>query len=598
MLNGDSDPEGTVLVYTVTPVQSPDFGIATIDSAGNFTYVPLANFNGADTLVVQVCDSGTPLPAQCTLDTLVILVSAVNDAPYTQGDTASVMGGFSVSGDMMQNNTDIVEGTPLTASTIPVYGPSNGTIIINLDGTYTYTADSTFSGTDTVIVQICDSGLPLPPACTSDTLVITVNAAPFAANAGPDFDICDSSYTMQANIPNLGTGQWASVSGFGIPVNPTDPGTIINGLALGQNIFVWTITYNSIVTHDTVVITVIQPPSPAFAGFDQEVCGNTTLLQATAPIIGSGNWTILSGSGIIVLPGNPGSPVNSLGLGENRLIWQVTNSVCPSNADTVLIRTYTNPSVANAGSDIQVCADATSFNAVDPAVGQGWWQVLSGYGTIDSTTKANPSVSDLVPGESVFLWRVINGPCAASFDTLRVMRFEPPDAAFAGSDTSICATELQLTARIPSIGTGAWTGPGVFSPDIVSPLAKVSSLPVGLNTLTWVVSNGVCPESRDDIQVEVVLCDTGLFIPEGFSPNGDGVNDQFVISGAKGRRITLRIFNRWGSLVFESNDYQNNWDGNGGAGFSLGKELTEGTYYYVAEIEGLEARKGYLTLWK
>jgi gliding motility-associated-like protein len=204
----------------------------------------------------------------------------------------------------------------------------------------------------------------------------------------------------------------------------------------------------------------------------------------------------------------------------------------------------------------------------------------------------------LVTGESVFLWRVSNGPCAPTFDTLRVTRFEPPDSSFAGRDTVICATEYQLGARAVNIGSGSWSGTGVFSPDILSPTALVSGLQPGINILTWVISNGVCEEQRDEIQIEVILCDTGLFVPEGFSPNGDGVNDVYVISGTKGRKVAIRIFNRWGNLVFESNDYQNTWDGTSSSGLSLGTELTEGTYYYLLEVEGMEPKKGYLTLWK
>jgi gliding motility-associated-like protein len=53
-----------------------------------------------------------------------------------------------------------------------------------------------------------------------------------------------------------------------------------------------------------------------------------------------------------------------------------------------------------------------------------------------------------------------------------------------------------------------------------------------------------------------------LYIPNAFTPNGDGLNDTF---GGKGEGITdynLQIFNRWGNLIFESNDMKNQWDGN------------------------------------
>ena len=87
-----------------------------------------------------------------------------------------------------------------------------------------------------------------------------------------------------------------------------------------------------------------------------------------------------------------------------------------------------------------------------------------------------------------------------------------------------------------------------------------------------------------------------IFIPEGFSPNKDGVNDVFEIQQLPyGAVVELEVYNRWGALVFESTDYKNTWSGVN----NDDEALPSGVYYYVVRI----ANKGFeqtnpLTIWR
>ncbi|MGZ3756629.1 MAG: T9SS type B sorting domain-containing protein [Mucilaginibacter sp.] len=83
-----------------------------------------------------------------------------------------------------------------------------------------------------------------------------------------------------------------------------------------------------------------------------------------------------------------------------------------------------------------------------------------------------------------------------------------------------------------------------------------------------------------------------LIIPNAFTPNGDGVNDTFVIPGLDTySQNEIVIINRWGNDVYEKKNYQNDWTGNG---------LPEGTYFYILKVYNLagiwDTYKGYVTL--
>ncbi|MFZ1688563.1 MAG: choice-of-anchor L domain-containing protein [Flavobacteriales bacterium] len=68
-----------------------------------------------------------------------------------------------------------------------------------------------------------------------------------------------------------------------------------------------------------------------------------------------------------------------------------------------------------------------------------------------------------------------------------------------------------------------------------------------------------------------------IVIPNVFSPNHDGENDRFIIDGILGTTNTVKIFNRWGQIVFEASQYRNQWDGD---------DVTDGTYFYEVVVQG------------
>ncbi|GEM_PF-1004026 len=89
--------------------------------------------------------------------------------------------------------------------------------------------------------------------------------------------------------------------------------------------------------------------------------------------------------------------------------------------------------------------------------------------------------------------------------------------------------------------------------------------------------------------VELVNLDNNeieSFIPDAFSPNNDGYNDRFFIMGLeKYDDLSLKVYNRWGTLVYSNTDYQNDWDGRANVTTMGGNKLPTGTYYFKLNIK-------------
>jgi gliding motility-associated-like protein len=83
-----------------------------------------------------------------------------------------------------------------------------------------------------------------------------------------------------------------------------------------------------------------------------------------------------------------------------------------------------------------------------------------------------------------------------------------------------------------------------------------------------------------------------VFVPEGFSPNGDRVNDRFVIRNTAKQQVDLFVYNRWGVLVYQKEDYQNDWEGRS----MQGKDLPEGTYFYQIQLGNGQKITRYVTI--
>ncbi len=86
--------------------------------------------------------------------------------------------------------------------------------------------------------------------------------------------------------------------------------------------------------------------------------------------------------------------------------------------------------------------------------------------------------------------------------------------------------------------------------------------------------------------INISYTDSCFIIPNVFTPNGDNYNDYFVIQNTLSWNIDLQVYDRWGIMVYKDVNYKNNWDGK-----CKGKDLADGTYYYI--IKATNQLSGY-----
>ena len=107
----------------------------------------------------------------------------------------------------------------------------------------------------------------------------------------------------------------------------------------------------------------------------------------------------------------------------------------------------------------------------------------------------------------------------------------------------------------------------------------------GIDSMMYIISDVFGATDTAWVFVEIE-CSPVIFVPEGFSPNADGVNDVLRILGLRQfPENKISIFNRWGHKVYSSAPYRNDWDGKSQSFMTLGATiLPRGTYYYVLDL--------------
>ncbi|HVM88599.1 MAG TPA: PKD domain-containing protein [Puia sp.] len=258
---------------------------------------------------------------------------------------------------------------------------------------------------------------------------------------------------------------------------------------------------------------------------------------------------------------------------------QTTNAYGCSTTDSVLVMVV-HPSTLNLtplsdslclGQQVQLIASGEQVYTWTPSAGLSNPSVANPVASPNTSTVYTVTASD-----SIY--------CFVKTASVNISVFPYPTVNIGQPVVSIpVGTSYQINGNGSSDIVGILWQPaiGLSCTDCLSPIAEPVNTTIYSITVT---NNGGCSTS-DSVKI-IVTCDGGnLFVPNTFSPNGDGSNDWFYVQGKGLSNIqSMQIFNRWGQLVFEKKNFtpnveQNGWDGN----FN-GKKAPSDVYIYTIEV--------------
>ena len=350
----------------------------------------------------------------------------------------------------------------------------------------------------------------------ASTVTITRNQTPTASTQDQTKPSARPQLQHLRVIHHSGTGLWTLVSGTGTITTPTSPTSGITALGYGANVFRWTISNGSCTASaSTVTITRDQTPTASNAGPNQTQCETATAtLAGNTATVGTGLWTLVSGTGTITTPTSPTSGITALGYGANVFRWTISNGSCTASASTVTITRNQTPTVANAGLDqtgVTTCGLTTvTLGGNAPAVGTGRWTVVSGAGG-SFALDTNPTTTFTGTAGTAYTlrWTISNAPCTASTDDVDIKFNQNPTTSNAGADQTGVATcgltTVTLGGNAPAVGTGRWTvvsgAGGSFALD-TNPTTTFTGTAGTTYTLRWTISNAPCTASTDDVDIK------------------------------------------------------------------------------------------------
>ena len=379
-----------------------------------------------------------------------------------------------------------------------------------------------------------------------DTLICSIDTLPLIALGTGNFSWLPNNHIINSNTSNPS-------------VFPQDTAT-----------YYVTLNENGCIATDSIKVNVLQFIK-VDAGVDSAICKTDTFrLRPVSYALGY-LWTASTGETVAAVKYPLVQPLS------NTKYYVKANLGKCEDKDSVFIKVAPYP-VSNAGVDKNICfGEKVMLNATITGSSFFW-------SPTNALLNANTLTPIAAPSKNTYYILTVNDTlgCPKPTKDSVLVNVVKPVVVNAGKDTSIVLNQpLQLNATV-NFDNGVqyeWTpSTGLNNAAIANPISILNG---NFNTIKYKVKVTI-PEGcmgEDEIVVRVFSTDPDIFVPTAFTPNKDGKNDALKpICVGITKLDYFRIYNRWGQLIFETNEFEKGWNGT-----INGVEQSSGAYVYMTQ---------------
>jgi gliding motility-associated-like protein len=504
---------------TITVTEQPSNGTVTVDDNGTpndptddeLVYTPNPNFNGSDTLIYQICDANN----DCDTALVVITITPVDDAPIANADTETTTEDTPLTSTVVPNDVLSGDGGNVFNNACPLCtSTSNGTLVFNSDGTYTYTPNANFNGTDEFIYQLCD----VDGDCDTAIVTITINSTNDVPTANADTETTNEDTPVTIDVlnndtfggdgPSTGTitvteqptNGTVTVEDNGTPNDPTDDELVYtpNPNFNGSDTLIYQICdANNDCDTALVVITITPVDDAPIANADTETTTEDTPLTSTVVpndvLSGDGGNVFNNACPLCTSTSNGTLVFNSDGTytytpnanfnGTDEFIYQLcdVDGDCDTAIVTITINSTNDVPTANADTEttnedtpvtIEVLTNDT-FGGDGPSTGTITVTEQPSNGTVtvdDNGTPNDPTDDELVytpnpnfNGSDTLIYQICdaNNDCDTALVVITITPVD--DAPIANADTETTTEDTPLTSTVVPNDVLSGDGGNVFN---------------------------------------------------------------------------------------------------------------------------------------